>query len=717
MKQNTNCPPPPCRRILTHCGLFFVCFFFFSISEVTSPISLADDFYWTNSGIGNWSDSDNWDTFPVAGYGNDIYINTGTMNFNVPGSVGPFHDYYIANGMGTTATVNHSSGDIYVNSRIHIGTDGGTGTLVHSGGDLDVWSISVGARGGTGTLYHSGGLIHVEVLDIGIAETVSGIAGLANISGGTLECGILGVGGINAILNHSGGTTTTMAMMVGAALEDNTKGTVNFTGGNLHLGEYEYSEFSSINGLFIGMLESAGEFNLSGGVVTVDTDLGTNIGFMGGTGTFHQTGGSFTSSNNHVFIGNGEGSTGTFMHSGGDFVGDNGGIHVGYDGGSGTFIHSGGSMQANGLFVGGEGAGLANISGGTLECDAIFVAGYEDTDGVINHSGGTTTADMMTVGLDEFSKGVVNVTGGNLQINEIGLVIGGLGGVGEFNLFGGVVTVNGDILGTVIGGDILENVVGGEGVGTLNIHGGSLNAGDISGNALSSMNVFGSKAKINADSVTGDQTMNFTLDSGGVSKLEVAGTFDENTPVVMKMPGAFLSVKENSIDVITAGSDFSGLVPDNRTPFIDSFVNDGTILRLSMADTADSWNLLGSHDILDGPQESGAIKVYGEYTYIQAVFDGLDGTLAPLLRDYLNESLLDNGVQFALLDDTSLLLIGDYLGGEGYAYFAWDLSDFNIVNFSNIGLMGLNEVPEPATWAMLILGGAAMVGMRLRKRK
>ena len=256
------------------------------------------------------------------------------MNFNVPESVGPFTGYYIADGMSTTATANHSGGDfdvdcIYVGKSggtgtliqsgglIHGGSetnfgysDGGTGIFVHSGGDFisDIGGLYVGRFGGTGTLIHSGGLIQVSFLNIG---DENGGIGLANISGGSLDCEGIGITGTNGILNHSGGTTTTYTIIAGFA--DNLKGTVNFTGGNLHIGG---GMVDGLGGLLIGVLEgSVGEFNLSNGVVTVDSsEMGTNIGFMGGTGTFHQTGGSFTNSNNHVFIGNGEGSTGTFMH-------------------------------------------------------------------------------------------------------------------------------------------------------------------------------------------------------------------------------------------------------------------------------------------------------------------------------------------------------------------------------------------------------------------
>lgn len=152
------------------------------------------------------------------------------------------------------------------------------------------------------------------------------------------------------------------------------------------------------------------------------------------------------------------------------------------------------------------------------------------------------------------------------------------------------------------------------------------------------------------------------------------------------------------------------------------------IVRLEMVKDAGTptWNLLGTY-VVNGDEglERGMLYVEGKYTYLTATFKGVeDSDLAELLMNYLNDTVVDTGVRFSMMgysetDEWSLLLTGSYLNGgdSGYAWFGWDLSAFNDFYNSNISLLEFGEVPEPATWTLLLLGGAAIFRCGYFRRK
>ena len=296
-------------------------------------------------------------------------------------------------------------------------------------------------------------------------------------------------------------------------------------------------------------------------------------------------------------------------------------------------------------------------------------------------------------------------------------------------------------IGVCIGGMSLSDFMGGR--AELNIYGGEINVqGNIIGGSHNShLNIYGSKADIHVENMfnsmgyeQGSLDVNFMLDSHGTTTINASGdidlTYSLSPDVEVNIP-AFFSLKTATTDLVSVAGTITNFTVKDNTPFhfIETrpTVGDDTVVRLTMSGDHDSWNLVGTYEVFDAMnpdgKESGALKVTGsESVPLHAVFTGLDG-LADVLVEYLNSAVVETGMSFSKIDETTLLLDGDYLG-DGYAWFGWDLSGFNSGGY-DVKLYQFNtllepfdtDVPEPSTWAMLLLGGAAMVGMRIRRRK
>ena len=358
--------------------------------------------------------------------------------------------------------------------------------------------------------------------------------------------------------------------------------------------------------------------------------------------------------------------------------------------------------------------------------------GYEAeiNDGVAEHDAGSRYLDSLRLGQTIYGPATLNISGGALGAEEVQIGRPSVGSGGILNLTGG--TFYGEYM-TI-------------GQGQINIYDGQFSAYSLDGTSNSknpsSLNIFGSKALIGIDYLNhwdadSSLSVNFMLDSDGASTIHTAAISPLGRDVNVNTPG-FLSLKTDSITLFdwTYGA-YPINVIDN-SPFWFTPVYNSNSVTLDMAVYHETWDITGSFAV--GSTQSGydprglvsgALYVSGTAVPLQAVFYNLDGYLAPLLVDYLNNTAVETGVQFSMINDTTLLLTGDYLNADGYAWFGWDLDPFNAANgypgvklqlFNQSGsgtdpFAGEGDVPEPATWAMMLLGGAAMVGMRLRRRK
>ena len=569
----------------------------------------------------------------------------------------------------------------------------------------------------------------------------------------------------------------------GNAPSDTSTTWVNPNGGNFIVGENYSNATLNITGGFVnagvGAFFDPEESHTN--VPTSEFILGGNYG----TGTMNLSGGYVRSTNYYVGLGMNLDSNGIANYTGGRH--DAGVMMVGSFGSTGTVsISDGGYLRVLDTASIGEryGNGLVNQTGGmfllkpydTIDPDPVHLP---KPPVVINDIGdeppilprafsryGLIIGDSLNQFYPEGGKGIYNISGGTLESHYstfIGLVADDItcrNALAQLNISG-----NADvkILASALTGHVGNLVISaGEDIdisgfadnhlsrAEVNLIGGNVYVdGAVYGESYKgSLNIFGSKAamevgaiKANGDIQTGPSgwKTNFLLDVDGSTTIfvnpngnssEATGVADLRNGLTVQQP-AFLSLKTNTVDLVSALNGVIGpsQVVDDQTSFgfteLRPVENGREIVRLTILDNDPDWNLQGNYVVNgDDGLEKGSLYVDGKYTYLRVKFKGiLDSGMADLLMKYLNDSLVDTGVEFGrwYCGSDSLLLTGDYLnlvdGDLGYAWFGWDLSGFNEANSSDITLLEFGEVPEPATWVMLMLGGAGMLGMRVVRRR
>ena len=301
----------------------------------------------------------------------------------------------------------------------------------------------------------------------------------------------------------------------------------------------------------------------------------------------------------------------------------------------------------------------------------------------------------------------------------------------------------------------------------VNVYGGELKvAGALKGyNSNSALNIMGSKGTVEVGSIVRSMgqngpggfpfnwnstllNINFTLDKDGVSTLTVLGNANLSDPITINIPG-FVALQNNYFEIINAGSitGFTGSASDiiNNTPYDIFNMGPSTLLsgRESFSlyldpNSIPEWDMTGIYNVFSPElQITGGLRVHDEVEHrsntgiiVTFATDAADGVaVTPALLDYLNNSMLDTGVTFTKINDTSVLMTGAYLNGDNMSWFGWDLRGFTndddcccegprLVSFRVDGRDTRDEdpnaVPEPATWAMMLLGGVALWGLRRR---
>lgn len=271
----------------------------------------------------------------------------------------------------------------------------------------------------------------------------------------------------------------------------------------------------------------------------------------------------------------------------------------------------------------------------------------------------------------------------------------------------------------------------------LNIVDGKLKVdGDISvySDADAEINIYGGKGELQVGSLNtkgyGDKIdLNFHIGEGGLSTIVVDNEADLSGENTVGMMGGFVNTTQTEYDVVTAGTLTHGesFVYTDNTPFDlqTSFIDNGgsTTVRLSwgndVLDTVQGWDLIGIHSFGEDATQV-VLRLESEDIRDENLvisFNGMTEELAPLLAEYLNAGLDGTGLMFQLYTPDSLVLSGDYFQNSLYTYFGFDLDAFNTAYGSLGADITLNNimVPEPSSWAIMLLGTVAVLWMR-RKR-
>ena len=337
------------------------------------------------------------------------------------------------------------------------------------------------------------------------------VTGTAILNSPTTVAGVaLGNGANGGLQVSSGGNLTTGKLTIGTIPPGS--GTLTITSGGV------VNTGPATLGLQAG---TAGTVTVMGSGSELNTGANTlSVGFSG-QGTLTIQNGGVVNNNSVAFIGANPGSVGTVTVTGaGSQLISNGlhGLYVGVDGQGTLTIQNGGMVEdSQTLIASGNGANGAAAIG------AVTVTGAGSE---LNSAGG------VFVGYDGGQ--------GTLTIQNGGAVSDGYGIVGGISGSPGSVLLD---AGTWINTEWLDIAPGG-GIGTVTVQdGGQLTAGEMSIESGGTLNVDPSTVDVNGD---------FTLSSGGLLLLAIAGTG----------PGSY-----SQLDITGTGT-FDGII---EFEFIDGF--------------------------------------------------------------------------------------------------------------------------------------------------
>ena len=283
--------------------------------------------FWDVPGSGPWGLASSWSEGHAPQTNELAVINTGaTVSYFYSGSTPLLYGLYMGSGSGTSGTMDQSFGQINTDVGVFVGSSGGTGTYLMSGGELNVGSSMIVANGsgsqgylemtagtinsafgvtigrdGPGEFLMEDGLITSGSFNVG--GTFEGGTGCAFLIGGEIDTGGCGVGYADESVMLLLGThlTCTGQMLLG----------------NNPTGDGEVLIDSGILDAHRIIIAFAGEGIVlqNGGTVVID-ELDIAIG--PGVGTYHLNDGSLSIGE----VTRGLGGTPAFVMSGGQLTVD-----------------------------------------------------------------------------------------------------------------------------------------------------------------------------------------------------------------------------------------------------------------------------------------------------------------------------------------------------------------------------------------------------------
>lgn len=430
-------------------------------------------------------------------------------------------------------------------------------------------------------------------------------------------------------------------------------------------------------------------------------------------------------------------------------------LNIGYDGGSGELIIAGGTNTviryfeigyldsasgecqieggenrfAGGVYVGEKnGTGKLDIAGGINTIPQVFHIGYKDGTGTVNISDGTlVVGDYTQVGYSKagsWADGELYISGGNSSFNR-GIFVGELlGAQGYLEISDGTITTTEIRSGwtratghtRISGGDITITRI--------------LSAGKANDSASGRIDIIGSNADISCTDLeiySGSNSLNFVIDSSGISAIEATGNAVVNGNLTVS--GFCASATPDQIyTLITAGSITGSSIPASSG--IWTLVNDGTHFTAYL----NNQSQVGGNDIsLDmlknlTPQQlqnSGWVDLNMTDVTNFSVDFTINNATEELMEGLIDMMTVPNLLEGAILYDENNVLTGLTISGNAIDFpletLAWDFGGFNSLYGSNLMLTALSgsssskDVPEPSTWALLLLGLGGLALIRRRR--
>jgi fibronectin-binding autotransporter adhesin len=542
---------------------------------------------------------------------------TGVLNMNTTGTVTTSGPFYVGTfGAGATGTMNFDGGTINSTGFFIVGNEASTGHLNMSGGSITTPEYIAGNRdgaaqlpGGTGFVNQTGGTATGN--NWVILGRHSGTAATYNLSGNAVLRTTNAGGGVFAVShsnNIGGSTSATLNIsdnaVVTAANElwvgngPQSTGVVNQNGGTV----------TANNWLAIGRESGNGTYNLNAGTLNHGAGNHTIIGSLNGVGVLTQKGTSVYNETNELRLGEGAAGAGTYDAQGG--TGNIGGnMVVGWvAGGTGVFNLNGATVNANNVFVGGDGGGSAGNGTVNLNSGILFTNSIQH----INNGGGTASLNFNGATLrarsgqgelfSNFTSANSEILAGGAVIDTNGFNVGtglGLDGIGGLTKLGaGTLTLNG--VSTYSGATIISQ-------GTLALGpAGSLNpSSSISVAASAALDISAvaggfvvplSQTLSGNGTVTGNATINGTVSPGtSVGTLTFSGNLNLNGETLIELDRTGAPVSDRI--VVSGILDYGGALDVNLTG--------GTLQLGDTFDIFDAASFTDSFSALSLPTLSG----------------------------------------------------------------------------------------------------------------
>lgn len=654
------------------------------------------------------------------------YVATGTVNVSDNGSRWTTQESLYIGHEGTGELNISNRGLVTSTARAVLGNNAtgiGTANVSGSGSEWKTQDTLFVGNNGTGELniLNSGLVTSAKHASIGYEATGTGTVNVNNanwIAQQELRVGYYGTGELN--ISNLGVVTTTGSAIIGFYASG--AGTVNVsdngskwnTNGNLFVGNFGTAELNifdqglvtSTGNASIGYESTAiGTVNVRGAGSewkTQGTELRVGYSGIGELNISNQ--GLVTSTGTTSYVGRQTGSTGTVNVSDAGSVWDTRALNVGNNGRGTMNILDGGvvnSTAASGVGTGANGRGWVNIIGkdGTtnsawnLGTNVLTVAGQGYGRVEVFNEGKLNSQTYIVIGGDATataSRGWIDVSKGIVRATDMR---GGVGATGKFNIL-------------ATGSDILFSA----GYNGNNVTTSRLNTwfySDSTGVGTSKINVATGAA------------------SGSV-KLAL-GTYN------FAAYGFAAQKTTNTFDLFTAPTaSYTGTLNARNMKVVSDYVGTGTLTVAFNESDMRVWDLAHErfHFSNSTDKYTGWVLLDGEVMMnIIARFNlgtsSPDYELARTLQNYLSNGMQGSGSDFhyygfGILDDghyyVDFCLPTEFMSDGTYNILGWGLDHFNDYYGTDVSLVFLAHVPEPATWTLMLLGAAGLVAFRRRKK-
>ncbi len=555
--------------------------------------------------------------------------------------------------------------------------------------------------------------------------------------------------GITGFAQGTGSLNATGKLLVGA-FGDNRTGTVrvNTAGtlavsGELFIGDssgsvgtfkLETGTMTVNNKIYVGNNNGTGTLAMSGGTFTKTGDSQFLVGHNNGTGAVVHSGGSI-SVNNELYIGNeNTNARGTYTLSGTGTLTVSNEVVVGRESGTGILNVNGGTITTSGngnMYIGRRnGTGTLNQSNGVIIVNKEFGVGTLDDNkigtGTYNLSGGSiAVANDFYVGKDQGASGTMAMTGGTLGTSA-SLRIGHNQATGVLTQSGGTVNVQNEVY---IGNESTNTSVGTytlSGTGALNV-GNEVQIGRANGTGTLNLNG-GTITTKKLEGGTGSATVNF---NGGVLKAK-----ENQENLIQNLDTA--NVQSGGIKIDSNGFNVATSQALTGTGGLEKLGAGSLTLNAASTYTGPTLVSAGTLTLALNSSITSAVTVAGGAALGGAgtIADNLSFNSGAKFVFSLTERLLVTGASVSFVDFgiddlvglTSATAEGLYtiIGGSATintngllnlgSASAYDLGNGKSAYFTE-GSLQVNVVPEPSTYALLVLAGLGLAGHVIRRRR